>query len=65
MPRYQVENRFTERVLGVFAADSEDEALDACAREQGYKSFADALDTPNDDVTAMNWVARWLSHHVD
>jgi hypothetical protein len=64
MRRYQVENRFTDRVYGVYEAGSEDEALDACARDQGYGSYADAMQTRHRDVTATNWVARWLPQQI-
>jgi hypothetical protein len=59
--RFQVENRLTGRVYGIYDADSEDEALDACARQQGYASFADALDRPHPDVSSVSWVARWVT----
>lgn len=42
-PRYQIESARTGLVLGVYEAASEDDALDAMARDAGYSDYADAL----------------------
>jgi hypothetical protein len=60
LKRYQVENRFTDRVFGLYHAETEDDALDQCARDQGYADFADALGRVHADITDTAWVAREL-----
>ncbi|MDB4972206.1 MAG: hypothetical protein JWN48_547, partial [Myxococcaceae bacterium] len=50
---------------GVFAAESEHEALDACSRELGFLDFADALGHTPDDLTDLDLVARELEPGPD
>lgn len=42
MVRYEIQNTITGLVLGVYDADSEEEALEAMARDAGYESAAAA-----------------------
>lgn len=40
--RYQIENTISGIVLGIFEGATEAEALDAMARDAGYRDYADA-----------------------
>lgn len=50
MTRYQIHNRTSGHILGVWEAESPDTALDAMAREAGYRDYADCQEqVPADD----------------
>jgi hypothetical protein len=40
--RYEVSNRASGQSLGVYEADSPEQAIEACCRDAGYASKADA-----------------------
>jgi hypothetical protein len=42
MPTYKIENTVSGQVLGAYQARDENAALDAMARDAGYKDFADS-----------------------
>ncbi len=42
MTRYQIENTASGIILGVYEANSENEALDAMARDAGYEDYTAA-----------------------
>jgi hypothetical protein len=42
MSKYEVFNQTSGHSFGVYEADSADEAIDACCRDAGYASKADA-----------------------
>ena len=39
MPRFQIEVKSSGHVFGVYEGDSEDEAVEALARDAGYTSY--------------------------
>jgi hypothetical protein len=41
MTKYLIENKVSGATLGEYEGENEAEALEACARDAGYKSFAD------------------------
>ena len=44
MPRYQIENTISACILGEYDAEDELQALEAMARDAGYKTYAEACE---------------------
>ena len=52
MTRYRISNRNSGIVLGIYAGETVAAALDAMARDAGYRDYAAALDVaPGDGLT--------------
>jgi hypothetical protein len=49
MTTYTITNRTSGLVLGVYQGATEAEALDAMARDAGYRDFADASEVTGDE----------------
>lgn len=49
MAKFQITNPVTGINLGTYEGATKTEALDAYARDAGYKSFADACEATGDD----------------
>ena len=44
MPEYRITNRISGHDLGVYPGETEDDAIEAMARDAGYADYADLLE---------------------
>ena len=57
--RFEISNLVSGLCLGVYAAASADDALDACARDAGYADYAASVlcaDRPDRFATDAEWI---------
>jgi len=51
MKKFQIENTKSSVILGVYEAETKDQALDMMAQDAGYASYADLQDeVPENDL---------------
>ena len=51
MKKFEIENTTSGFSLGIFEANSEEQALEIMAKEAGYNSYAEACEVaPGDDI---------------
>lgn len=60
MTKYSISNRDSGMDLGVYEAESADEALDAMARDAGYRDYRDAC-----SITLSNATTAELDAEVE
>jgi hypothetical protein len=59
MRSWRIENRVSGIVLGVYSGESEQEALDAMARDARYRDYAAACEVaPGEDLVVREVVER-------
>jgi hypothetical protein len=53
MAKFQISNPVSGLILGTYEAASSEDALEALARDAGYKSMADAAETTGEDGSQL------------
>jgi RecB family endonuclease NucS len=67
MAHFQIGNRYSGKILGIYEAETAADALDVMARDAGYASYAAACEVTQsgDDELVVTEVPRIITCHGD